>query len=45
VERQTRESRSAQGVPVDDNTWEEILAGADKLGVNPHIVQRLADGR
>ncbi len=44
VEQQMRESRSAQGVPVDDNTWQEILAGAGELGVNPHIVQRLADG-
>jgi len=45
VERQMRESRSAQGVPVDDNTWQDILAGADKLGVDPQQVQALARGQ
>jgi uncharacterized oxidoreductase len=44
VERQMRESRSAQGVPVDDNTWQEILTGATKLGLDPQEVQQLANG-
>ena len=44
VERQMRSSRSAQGVPVDDNTWQDLLAGASKLGVDPDLVQRQASG-
>ncbi|MBI3367515.1 MAG: malate/lactate/ureidoglycolate dehydrogenase, partial [Burkholderiales bacterium] len=33
--RAWRAQRSRQGVPVDDTTWQEILAAATKLGVDP----------
>jgi len=34
-----RARRTAQGVPVDATTWQEILDAAGKLGVNPADVQ------
>jgi hydroxycarboxylate dehydrogenase B len=41
-ERAKRKQRSAEGVPVDAVTWQEILAGAAKLGVAPASVQAAA---
>ena len=41
-ERRLRAERSAQGLPVDATTWQEILAAADKLGVPAAQVQQLA---
>lgn len=41
-ERASRARRSAEGVPVDAATWQEILAGAAKLGVDPQAVQAAA---
>jgi hydroxycarboxylate dehydrogenase B len=41
-ERAMRAKRSAQGVPVDAATWQEILAAAEKLGLAPAAVQRAA---
>jgi uncharacterized oxidoreductase len=37
-ERAVRAQRMAQGVPVDETTWNEILAAAGKLGVAPAAV-------
>jgi uncharacterized oxidoreductase len=37
-ERAMRAQRTAQGVPVDETTWNEILAAAGKLGVAPAAV-------
>jgi hydroxycarboxylate dehydrogenase B len=34
-ERATRARRLAEGIPVDEATWKEILAAAAKLGVDP----------
>ena len=34
-ERAWRQQRMAEGVPVDGTTWQEILAAAAKLGVDP----------
>ena len=42
AERAARAQRSAQGVPVDHTTWQEILAAADKLGVTGQAVQKAA---
>jgi hydroxycarboxylate dehydrogenase B len=42
AERQHRAQRTAQGMPVDETTWQEILHAADKLGVSAQLVQRLA---
>jgi uncharacterized oxidoreductase len=39
-ERATRARRLAEGIPVDENTWNEILATAEKLGVAPAVLQR-----
>jgi uncharacterized oxidoreductase len=41
-ERAARAQRSAQGVPVDATTWQEILEAARKLGVDPQAVQQAA---
>ena len=41
-EREMRAKRMAEGIPVDDNTWKELLAAASKLGRDPHALNRLA---
>jgi hydroxycarboxylate dehydrogenase B len=41
-EREHRAERSAHGVPVDVTTWQEILAAARSLGVDPAKVNRAA---
>ena len=41
-ERAHRAERSANGVPVDGTTWQEILAAAARLGVAPADVQAAA---
>lgn len=41
-ERAWKAQRTAQGVPVDETTWSEILAAAGKLGVDPGAVQAAA---
>ncbi len=43
-ERAYRALRSAEGVPVDETTWAEILGAAAKLGVDPATVVAAADG-
>jgi hydroxycarboxylate dehydrogenase B len=40
AERAMRSRRSAEGVPVDETTWAEILAAAHSLGVDAQAVQR-----
>jgi uncharacterized oxidoreductase len=42
AERVSRARRSADGVPVDATTWQEILGAAAKLGVDPAAVHREA---
>jgi hydroxycarboxylate dehydrogenase B len=42
AERAMRERRSAEGVPVDAITWQEILDAARALGVDPAAVSRAA---
>jgi len=41
-EREMRAKRLAEGIPVDANTWTELLAAATKLGRDPAEVNRLA---
>jgi uncharacterized oxidoreductase len=41
-ERASRARRTLEGVPVDANTWQEILAAAGKLGVDAGAVQAAA---
>jgi hydroxycarboxylate dehydrogenase B len=41
-ERETAALRSAQGVPVDGTTWQQILEGATRLGVSAAAVERAA---
>lgn len=43
-ERQTRAERQAKGIPIDSNTWQDILLAAEKLGRDPQLIQRLAQG-
>lgn len=42
AERASRARRSAEGVPVDGTTWQEILEAARSLGVDPAAVNRAA---
>lgn len=39
-ERASRAKRMADGIPVDEATWKEILAAAEKLGVETAAVNR-----
>ncbi|MGH6623575.1 MAG: malate/lactate/ureidoglycolate dehydrogenase [Burkholderiaceae bacterium] len=41
-ERENRKTRTAQGVPVDETTWSEILDAATKVGVDPLAVNTAA---
>ena len=41
-ERETRARRMAEGIPVDDTTWNELLAAAANLGRDPAELNRLA---
>jgi uncharacterized oxidoreductase len=41
-ERECRAKRIAEGIPVDENTWLELLAAAELLGRDPALVNRLA---
>ena len=41
-ERASRTRRTAQGVPVDATTWQEVLAAAHRLGLDAAEVNRLA---
>ena len=42
AERAHKARRSAEGVPVDTTTWQEIIAAAAKLGVAPAAVEAAA---
>jgi uncharacterized oxidoreductase len=44
-EREYRAQRSRDGIPVDDETWNEILAAAAKLELAPEKIDSLARGR
>ena len=41
-ERETRAKRERGGIPVDDNTWKEILAAAAKVKLDPAQIEKLA---
>ena len=41
-ERETRARRMRDGIAVDDNTWQELLAAATRLGRDPAEMNRLA---
>jgi len=41
-ERETRAKRTAEGIPVDATTWEELRNAARKLGRDPARMDRLA---
>jgi uncharacterized oxidoreductase len=42
LEREMRAKRLAQGVPVDETTWNEMLGTAKNLGLDPAQLQKLA---
>ena len=41
-ERVSRTKRLAEGIPVDENTWRDMLAAASKLGLDPNKMNQLA---
>jgi uncharacterized oxidoreductase len=43
-ERETKAKRLAEGIPVDEITWEEILAAGEKLKLERAALERLAAG-
>ena len=44
-EREYRAKREREGIPVDDETWNEIRAAAAKLKLDPQRIDGLAQGR
>jgi uncharacterized oxidoreductase len=44
-ERRTRKQRLAEGIPMDANSWDEILRAAAKLGADASAVDRIARGQ
>ena len=43
-ERETRARREREGIPVDENTWEEIIAAGAKLKVGRAVLEKLVQG-
>jgi uncharacterized oxidoreductase len=43
-EREMRAKREREGIPVDENTWEEIVAAGAKLKVERSILEKLVAG-
>jgi hydroxycarboxylate dehydrogenase B len=43
-EREMRAQRMKEGIPVDEQTWKEILAAAGKLKLDPRRIEALARG-
>lgn len=43
-ERETRAKRERDGISVDDNTWNDILAAGEKLKVPPSVLEKLVAG-
>jgi uncharacterized oxidoreductase len=41
-ERETKAKRAKEGIPVDDATWEEIIAAAAKLKLERDVIEKLA---
>jgi uncharacterized oxidoreductase len=44
IERRTRTERLANGVPLDDKTWTDLLAAAKSVGVDPQAVEKTITG-
>ena len=44
-EQQMKADRESQGVPIDDTTWEEILAAGESVGFGRQAIQDLSAGR
>jgi uncharacterized oxidoreductase len=43
-ERETRAKREREGIAIDENTWQEIVAAGAKLNVDATTLDRLASG-
>ena len=43
-ERETRARRERDGIAVDQNTWEEIVAAGAKLKVERAVLEKLVQG-
>jgi uncharacterized oxidoreductase len=43
-ERETRAKRERDGIPVDDNTWQEIVAAGAKLKLQPGTLDKISQG-
>ena len=44
VERRNRAARLANGVPIDDKTWSDLLAAAASVGIDERKVNAIASG-
>ncbi len=42
VERTSRILRTAQGIPVDDKTWGDLVAAAESVGISAEAAEKLA---
>ena len=43
-EHRARETRSRDGIPIDETTWSQLLAAAESVGLESAEVERLATG-
>ena len=41
-ERQMMQQRTAQGIPIDDESWHELVAAAVSVGMSAERVEELA---
>ena len=41
-EREWKKQRLAEGIPVDEATWNEILVSADKTGLGRATLEKIA---
>jgi hydroxycarboxylate dehydrogenase B len=41
VERASRAIRSAQGIPIDDKTWEDLVAAAESVGISAAAARKM----
>jgi uncharacterized oxidoreductase len=41
VERASRSLRSAQGIPIDDKTWDDLVAAAESVGISAAAAEKM----
>jgi len=44
VERRTRQQRLADGIPIDEKTWADVIAAAESVGIDAAKAQAMIEG-